>query len=248
MAKLGSILHNFDRLTSTNDAAKEMAAQGAEEGTAVIAREQTAGRGRQGRQWSSPPGTGLYLSIILRPNIAPSRSALIPLAAAVAVAETLALDYGLNPDIKWPNDVLIGERKICGIIVESAIEKKLLQYAILGVGVNLTHESFPDDLRHSATSLLIESGLSIASEEFLAPLFERLDSWYRISISRPEEALGRWEELSSYGRDREVSIISAGEAIKAVTRGLASNGALRVELENGEAREIVSGEITLRAR
>ncbi|MCI0488260.1 MAG: biotin--[acetyl-CoA-carboxylase] ligase [Blastocatellia bacterium] len=246
MAKLGSTLHRFDSLTSTNDFARELAARGTEEGTIVIARRQTAGRGRQGRRWSSPEGSGLYLSVILRPALSPARSSIIALAAGVAVAETLALDYGLTPDIKWPNDVLSGGRKISGILVESAIEKDLLQYAILGIGVNLMQEEFPEEIRDSATSILIESGRRVAPEDFLKPLLERLERWYRACMSRPEEVRARWEELSSYGRGRRVRIMSGDERVEATTRGLHESGALIIELESGEVREIVSGEITLR--
>ena len=247
MAKLGSTLHRFDSLTSTNDLARELAARGTEEGTTVIARRQTAGRGRQGRLWSSPEGSGLYFSVILRPTISPLRSSVIALAAAVAVAETLTLDYGLGSDIKWPNDVLAGGRKICGILVESVIEKDTLQYAVLGIGVNLLQESFPEEIRHSATSLLIESGLRVAPTDFLKPLFERLECWYRACDGRPLEVIARWEELSSYGRGRRVRILSGSEEIEATTRGLTPSGALLIELEDGHLREIVSGEITLRA-
>lgn len=247
MAKLGSILHRFDSLTSTNDLARELAARGAEEGTSVVARRQTSGRGRQGRVWSSPEGSGLYISVILRPTISPLRASVIALAAAVAVAETLALDYGLDSDIKWPNDVLARGRKICGILVESAIERDTLQYAVLGIGVNLLQEEFPEEIRHSATSLLIEIGLRVAPEDFLKPLLERLDGWYRACEGRPREIIARWEELSSYGCGRRVRILSGGESIEATTRGLTPDGALLIELEDGRMREIVSGEITLRA-
>src|SRR6267142_5468761 len=112
--KLGKSLLRFDSVSSTNDVARELALAGASEGLCVIAREQTAGRGRQGRSWSSPPGEGLYMSLILRPEIRAAESAIITLAAAVAVAETLKLDFQVSVDIKWPNDILASGRKICG--------------------------------------------------------------------------------------------------------------------------------------
>src|SRR5882724_13282357 len=130
--KLGRSFLRFDTVSSTNDVARDLAASGQPEGVCVIAREQTAGRGRQGRSWSSPPGEGLYISLILRPQVTASAAAMITLAAAVAVAETLTLDFQAAADIKWPNDVLVKGRKICGILVEAAIEGARLQYAAVG--------------------------------------------------------------------------------------------------------------------
>src|SRR6266851_2317420 len=146
MARFGSTILRFDSVSSTNDVARELAASGKPEGLCVIAREQTAGRGRQGRSWSSPPGEGLYLSVIFRPEISAAESAVTTLAAAVAVAETLKLDFQMPVDIKWPNDVLASGRKVCGILVESAIENGRLQYAVIGIGVNVAQLYFPDEI------------------------------------------------------------------------------------------------------
>ena len=236
----------FDSLPSTNDLAKEMAREGAEEGTVVTALEQTAGRGRMDRTWSSPRGEGLYVSLILRPAVEPRRISVITLAAAVAVAETIALDFGAASDIKWPNDVLVGGRKICGILVESAIEAERLDYVVLGIGVNLAQQEFPGELSASATSLLIETGRIVSCDEFLMPLLGRIDNWCRAAVSAPELVLSRWEELSSSARACRVRIITGEGEIEAVTRGLASNGALVIETTTGERREILSGEVTLR--
>jgi BirA family transcriptional regulator, biotin operon repressor / biotin---[acetyl-CoA-carboxylase] ligase len=246
MKRLGSTLLRFDSLGSTNDYARELAASGAEEGVAVLAYEQTAGRGRQGRQWSSPAGEGLYLSVILRPQISPADSAVITLAAAVAVAETLSLDFKTEVDIKWPNDVLASGKKICGILVESAIEAEVIQHAVVGIGVNLAQEEFPEEIRDSATSLLIESGQRVLPDDFAPPLLARLDHWYRVATAAPARVISRWEGLSSYADGCAVRIESHNEVIEGVTRGLAPSGAIIIELEGGERREIVSGEIKLR--
>jgi BirA family biotin operon repressor/biotin-[acetyl-CoA-carboxylase] ligase len=224
-----------------------MAASGAEEGVAIIAYEQTAGRGRQGRSWSSPPGEGLYLSVILRPELAPGRAAIITLAAAVAVAETLALDFNIPADIKWPNDVLASGKKICGILVESAIEGGEIAHAVIGIGVNLGQREFPEEIKNTATSMLLESNRRVMPDQFAGPLLERLDAWYRAAVQSPSEVLARWEQLSSYARGREVRVFSGGVTIEGVTRGITGAGALVLELGNGERREIVSGEVSLRA-
>jgi BirA family transcriptional regulator, biotin operon repressor / biotin---[acetyl-CoA-carboxylase] ligase len=247
MAEFGATILRFDSVSSTNDVARELAASGAPEGLCVIAREQTAGRGRQRRLWSSPPGEGLYLSLVLRPQIKAADSAIVTLAAAIGVAETLNLDFEVPADIKWPNDVLVSGRKICGILVESAIQNDQLQYAVMGIGVNIAQGSFPDDIGISATSLLLETRRRIEPEDFARPMFERLERWYRIVITHPDQVIERWEQLSSYARGRRVGVESPEGAIEGITRGLASRGALILEMDNGEIREVVSGEVTLRA-
>jgi BirA family transcriptional regulator, biotin operon repressor / biotin---[acetyl-CoA-carboxylase] ligase len=247
MTKLGSSVLRFESISSTNDVAREFAASGADEGLCIVARQQTAGRGRQGRSWSSPPGEGLYLSVILRPEIEAGDFAVMTLAAAVAVAETLSLDFNVTADIKWPNDVLVSGRKICGILIETAIENARLQHAVIGIGVNIAQKYFPDDVGMNATSLLLETGTAIAPEAFMTPLLERLDHWYNITVARPDRLLARWEELSSYAHGREVRVLSSDGVIEGITRGLTPAGALIIELPNGERREVVSGEVSVRA-
>jgi BirA family transcriptional regulator, biotin operon repressor / biotin---[acetyl-CoA-carboxylase] ligase len=246
MSRLGSTLLEYDSLPSTNDLAREMAVAGACEGTAILAREQTKGRGRQGRSWSSPAGEGLYFSVVIRPEIKPAQSPVITLAAAVAVAETLSVDFDVAADIKWPNDVQARGRKICGILVEAAIEGQILQYAVIGIGVNVAQREFSAELKQSATSLFLETGRAIAPDEFLKPLLDRLDYWYQRAVLHPEEIIARWEELSTYALGCRVRIETAGDAFEGVTEGLARNGALKVRLEDGAVREVLSGEVRLR--
>lgn len=246
MPKLGSTVLRFDIVASTNDVARELAASGAEEGLCVEAREQTAGRGRQGRSWTSSPDQGLYLSVILRPEIAPADSPVLTLAAAVAVAETLRLDFEVSADIKWPNDVMASGRKICGILVESAIEDSRIQYAVMGIGVNIGQGAFEGDIANLATSLSMEGGRSVPPEEFAKPLLNRLDHWYTIATTQPSRVIARWQELSSYAHDCPVRVDSSEGVIEGITRGLTPSGALIIETAR-ETREIVSGEVSLRA-
>ena len=237
----------LDSVSSTNDVARDLASSGAIEGLCVIAREQTAGRGRQSRSWSSPPGEGLYLSLILRPSVTASDSGIITLAAAVAVAETLRLDFEIAADIKWPNDVLVAGRKICGILVEAAIEGDRLQYAVMGIGVNLAQRSFPEEISNDATSVRMETGRAVEPEDFMQLLFPRLGHWYLVATSDAACVRDRWEELSSSGRDCRVSVESSDGLVEGVTRGLTAGGALIVELATGERREIVAGDVRVRA-
>jgi BirA family biotin operon repressor/biotin-[acetyl-CoA-carboxylase] ligase len=218
-----------------------MAVSGAEEGVAILAREQTAGRGSKGRSWASPAGQGLYLSVILRPALTPPESTVLTLASAIAVAETLRCEFNVTPDIKWPNDVLISGRKVCGILVESATERGQLQYAIVGIGVNVSQNDFGPELA-GATSLLIENSRRAAPEDVLSPLLDHLDRWYRVSISSTQEILAKYQELSSYARDCRVRVIGNAKEFEGITRGLTETGALLVE-HDGRLRTVVSGEI-----
>ncbi len=246
MNRLGSTVLRFESLPSTNDLAREMAQSGEGEGIAVLAVQQTEGRGRHGRSWSSPPGEGLYVSLVLRPDIKPADSPVITLAAAVAVAETLEQDYQVPSDIKWPNDVLARGRKICGILVESAIEANKLLYAIMGIGVNLGQREFPEEIKATATSLLIESGQLVTPEDFLNLSLERLEYWYRQATAQPSEVIARWEAMSSYAHNCTVRVEGSDSVIEGTTRGLTAKGALVIEMAGGERREIVSGEVKLR--
>ena len=245
--RLGKSFLRFDSVSSTNDVARELALAGASEGLCVIAREQTAGRGRQGRSWSSPPGEGLYMSLILRPQVTASAAAMITLAAAVAVAETLRLDFQAAGDIKWPNDVLVRGRKICGILVEAATEGDRLQYAVVGIGVNIAQRFFPEQIIEGATSLFLETGRAITPEDFAAVMLPRLDHWCGASMPQTDAVIARWGELSSSAHDCPVRVESLDGSVEGVTRGLTATGALIVELANGERREIVSGEVKVRA-
>jgi len=223
-----------------------MAIAGQPEGTGVCALQQTAGRGRQGRSWSSPPGEGLYLSVILRPRVLNPVVQLIPLAAALAVARTLDDIYGAKPDIKWPNDIIVGGRKACGILVESSTESGRIDFAILGIGINLGQEEFPEDIRSTATSMLKETGLLIAPDDLLSPLLERLAEWYGLLTTDPAGIIEAWERSSSYARDCRVTINTTDETFEGITSGLSPTGALIIELPGGNRREILSGEVRLR--
>jgi len=248
MAKLGVTILRHDCVTSTNDLARDLAAAGAPEGVVVTAREQTAGRGRQGRTWESGPDEGLYLSVILRPRMRAIDAPILTLGAAVAVAETLKYDFSLTPDIKWPNDLMVGGKKICGILAESATEAgDHIQYFVLGIGVNIRQQEFPDAIAGAATSLRLECGDLVSPEGFLEPLLGRLEHWYRQTMNSPVTAITRWEQLSTYARDCQVRVLTPEGCCHAVTRGLAPGGALVIELDSGEIREIRSGEVSLRS-
>ncbi len=236
------IIHHFNSIDSTNDYLKEMVNE--PEFTCVVAREQTAGRGRRDRSWHSTPGDGLYLSVLLRPESAASKISLLSLMAGVVVAETLIQREVAGVDIKWPNDVLINERKVCGILVESASAGQNSLRVILGIGVNLNHRSFPFELSRTATSLAIENGESVDIDQFRDQLLERLGTWYEM-WNRGEERsiINRWQELSSYARGKKVIVTLDSDQIAGETAGLTGTGALRVITGNGELKTILGGEV-----
>src|ERR1044071_10154085 len=169
----------FESLPSTNTELARMASAGAEEGLAIVADEQPAGRGRLQRAWSSPKGAGLYFSILLRPQIPVDQWPLITFAAALAVGDALHEAAGVQTDIKWPNDLLSGERKICGILAE-AIDTPDGRAVIVGIGINLTQDAFPPELIDVATSVAEASGRPVDLDQILTALLDALSRWYSV--------------------------------------------------------------------
>lgn len=234
-------IHHFDKLGSTNDFLKTLAAE--PEFTCVVASEQTAGRGRRDRQWHSSPGDGLYLSVLLLPMTS-RRISLLSLMTSVAVAETLIERNIGGVDIKWPNDVLVNERKLCGILVESVGTGASAPRIIAGIGVNLNHQSFPDELSSTATSLKIETGQTTVVDEFRDQLLKKLAEWYvRWQGGEERLILDRWQQLSSYGRGLQVTIALDDEVLSGETAGLTDDGALILRLPDGNLRTILSGDV-----
>ena len=247
MSRIGSSVLRFDSVTSTNDLARELACKPGNEGTVIVAREQTAGKGRQGHSWFSPADDGLYFSVILGASLRPSSLPFISLAAAVAVAEALASEYSLKPDIKWPNDVLLGGRKVSGILLESATEADRVQYAVLGIGINLAGSSrLPAEIQVTSTTLLAESGGPIRPDQLLQTVIEKLDYWCGRAGTDHDAVARRWQELSTYANGCSVRITSANSTLEGVTRGLAPGGALRVQAADGTIHEVASGDVSLR--
>jgi BirA family biotin operon repressor/biotin-[acetyl-CoA-carboxylase] ligase len=209
-----------------------------------VAREQTAGRGRRQRAWVSPKDAGLYFSVVLRPRTDAREWPLITLAAAVAVGDSLKESCALDTDIKWPNDLLASGRKLCGILAETS-EGTAGRAVVLGVGVNLTNYAFPPEILDTATSVEEQTGLAPDPERLLASLTRNLARLYE-ELHTPGGAssiLARWEARSSYAHGRRVRVTLAPETLEGITRGLADDGALRVETADGALRLIRAGEV-----
>ena len=239
------LIVRFDSLPSTNTEAARQAASGAAEGLCVVAREQTAGRGRRERAWASPRDAGLYLSVVLRPRMEARAWPLLTLAAALAVSDALAEVCGLGTDIKWPNDVLAGGRKLCGILAETA-EGARGRACVLGIGVNLSNGAFPPDLKETATSVEEQAGAAPDVELLLASLMRALARRYQ-TLQEPggnAQTVADWEARSSYARGRRVGVRLTGETFQGTTRGLEPDGALRVETDEGALRIVRAGDVT----
>lgn len=236
----------FDTIGSTNTEAANQARQGADEGLCVIARQQTAGRGRHGRTWVSPPDSGLYFSIVLRPKLAPKELSLITLMTGVAVYDTLK-ELGLKPDIKWVNDILVNEKKICGILAE-AVETPAGNAVIVGIGINITNKNFPNEVAEFATSIMSEPGAiatGFRTDQLETSLTSFINYWYEIlkTESGPKEIIKNWRTRSSYFSGKSVRVTLPGETMEGTTDGLEPNGALRVKLANGSIRVVQAGDV-----
>jgi BirA family biotin operon repressor/biotin-[acetyl-CoA-carboxylase] ligase len=245
MPRLTPTILRFDSLPSTNTEAARQAALGAPEGLCIVAREQTAGRGRRERVWVSPKDAGLYLSVVLRPALEARLWPLITLAAALAVRDALLEACGLEADIKWPNDLLAGGRKLCGILAETA-EGARARAVVLGVGVNLRRGSFPPELSDTATSVEEQTGRAPDAERLLETLMRAFARRYETLHTHDgaEETLRDWQRHSTYAHGRRVRVALAEETFEGTTRGLDPDGALRVETDTGETKTVTAGDVT----
>jgi BirA family biotin operon repressor/biotin-[acetyl-CoA-carboxylase] ligase len=244
--RLTPTILRFDSLPSTNTEAARQAAHGAPEGLCVVAREQTAGRGRRERSWVSPKDAGLYLSVVLRPSLEARHWPLITLAAALAVRGALDEACGLAADIKWPNDLLAGGRKLCGILAETAEGAVRGRAVVLGIGVNLRRGSFPPEISDTATSVEEQTGRAPDAEQLLEALTRALAARYETlhADGGAAEILREWERHSTYAHGRRVRVALAGETFEGTTRGLDADGALRVETDEGITRTVRAGDVT----
>lgn len=232
---------------STNADAFLLAEQGAEEGTVLLAERQLAGKGRLGRRWESPAGVNLYCSVVLRPELPPYEAPQLTFLSAVAVARAIKITTGLQPAIKWPNDLLINGRKVAGLLNEMNAETDRVGFVILGIGVNLNMraDQFPPDLRTPATSLLLESGAPVSRQLFVVQLLRELDQEYR---RFQQEGFGPVREewaryCNAFGHEVQVEV--GGTTLQGPFMGVDHDGALLMKLSDGRVERILSGDVTV---
>jgi BirA family biotin operon repressor/biotin-[acetyl-CoA-carboxylase] ligase len=237
------IVHYF-RTDSTNNAALALAAKGAAHGTVVLAEEQTAGRGRFGRGWFSEKSSGIYVSIVLRPPLAPAAAPMMTLMAAVAAHQALSTTTGLAVDIRWPNDLLVNGKKVCGILTEMNAEVDRLHAVVIGIGINVNHQEMPGELKDIATSLSIEGRKNYSRTHLLVTLLKELERKYHLLLDEGGAAIARqWTAASTFAQGKQVRVRLKAEEFLATTAGLEPSGALRIRREDGREEVMVSGEI-----
>jgi len=235
---------------STNDLAKELAGYGAVEGTVVVAEKQTAGRGRLSRGWVSPKG-GLWFSVVLRPELKPAEAVGLVFMAGLAVAEVLHELYAVKAETKWPNDVLVKGRKVCGILTEMNTTGEKVNYVTVGIGVNANFDvekAFPEELRANATSLENELGRKVRLEELFKALLEKLENIYELFLKEGfAPVLGKWKKYAGF-LGCQVEVTSETEKLVGLALDVANDGALVVRLEDGTVKRVFVGNATLRSR
>lgn len=231
--------------TSTNTLAMEMAQQNAPTGTVVLAETQTGGKGRLGRRWISPRGN-LFLSVILRPDVPTHKAPIVTLMGAIAVASALRKATGVPAGIKWPNDVLVHGKKICGLLTELSAEPDRIRYVVLGIGVNVNLDltSLPDEVRLLATSVVEASGAPVDRTQLIAEVLAQLDRWYSRFLSDQYGVLAAWRELN-VTLGRRVVVSAPGGQFQGAAQDIDNEGRLVVLLDDGTSRAVAAGDVTI---
>lgn len=253
-SSLKSLLHNkiigknlivLDSVNSTNDYLKKLGNEGCENGTVVAAREQTKGKGRLGRTWQSKKDDGIAFSVLLRPNVAPSEVSAITPLAGLAVCKAIREYTKLDCVIKWPNDIIIGRKKLVGILTEMSAEFDAVEYVITGIGINVDHTSFPEEIAFKATSLLLETGRHIDKNEFLACVLEHLENEFvKNNLELTPTALSEYTDLcATVGRS--VTFQRGTRRISGMAVGVSEHGELKVMMSDGTISLVNSGEVTV---
>lgn len=243
---IGRKVYSFKEVGSTNIIAKKIAKEGAEEGTLVISKIQTKGRGRFGRPWISTEG-GLWFSIILKPQVNKDIISVLPLLAAVAVARAISSLTLLKANLRWPNDVLINKKKVAGILLESDSEKGRIGFVILGIGINVNQrrEDFPEELREKATSIFEEIGRKVEIEHLLREVVKELEKAYLSFLKEGTSSIIKGWKRMDICLGKRIKVVTSEGGFKAKALDVDEGGALIVGLSNGHTRSILSGEVSL---
>ena len=254
-AEIKSLLHTewagqelfcFDEIDSTNTKAKELAEQGYPSGTLVVADRQIAGRGRRGRSWDSPAGIGIFMTLLLKPDINPNNASMLTLVTALATAQAISDITGAEAKIKWPNDIVINGKKVCGILTEMSAQFDYINHIVIGIGINVHNESFPEEIRETASSLLLESGKRIHRADLIARFLERFEAGYAIFL-QTEDLEGLMKDYNALlvNIQKQVRILDPKEPFEGKAIGITKRGELIVD--TWESRKLVSsGEVSVR--
>jgi BirA family biotin operon repressor/biotin-[acetyl-CoA-carboxylase] ligase len=243
---IGSEVLVFEETASTNDVVEHLAKSGAREGLVVFAESQTRGRGRRGRAWASPRGKGLWFSVLLRPTLPPSAASRITVAASVAVARAIREVGRVDARIKWPNDVIIDDKKLAGILTELRVEADEVLMAILGIGidVNCEQDDFPNDLARIATSLKLETGSTQDRVALAARVLATFDECYQLALTDFEAVADEWAKLCTT-LGRQIVVTMGQRRIEGFAQALDSDGALLVRCDSGQMERILGGDLVV---
>lgn len=244
----GRTYYFFPETGSTNLDAKRLAEEGAPHGTLVAAGVQTAGRGRRGRTWeSSDCGEAIYMTLLIKPDFSPGHASRVTLLMALAVASALEEICGENFRIKWPNDVILNGRKICGILTEMSAEPDSIQHIVIGTGINVNQKEFPDEIGKTATSILRETGRKTARAQIIARVMFFFERYYERFLGTYDLSGVREDyEKRLANKDREVRVLDPAGAYDGVARGITNGGELIVERADGRREEVYAGEVSVR--
>ena len=245
VSNIGKKLVTLKTVDSTNEEAKRLAREGAQHGLIVAADRQTSGKGRFSRKWCSGPDGGLYFSVLLKPDLPPSDIASITLSAGYAVCLAVREFTGLDANIKWPNDIILGNKKLCGILTEMAAQSDRIDYVIIGIGINVNNSVFPEEIANKAVSLRIASGHTIDRSEFFACVINKLDRVigdFLISLSIDD--IAHFKSICAT-MNRTVTIVRSGQEITGTACDVSPTGELIVRLDSGKEITVNSGEVTV---
>lgn len=244
---MGQTIYFYEETDTTNNRARELALEGASEGTLVVAEKQTAGRGRRGKVWESPLGTGIWMSLVLRPQIMPAEASVLTLLCGLATAEAIEAETGLSAGIKWPNDILINGKKAVGILTEMDCEMSEVHFVIPGIGINVNTASFPPEIAEIATSLYLECGKTVSRRRLVHKVLERLEEHY--------ETFLRTGSFAAMLEDYRKLCITLGKEVHVLGRepffaealDITPEGELLVRrADNGKEEVVFSGEVSIR--
>ncbi len=244
---IGHPFFHMEEVDSTNEAAKRFANQGVESGALIVAEKQTAGKGRRGRSWSNTAGESLQMSLLLRPELTPKEASGLTLAAALAVSRAVeSLPGSLRPQIKWPNDVIVGTKKICGILVELLLDSDQSS-VIIGIGVNVNNSVFPGELREKATSLKLATGGQIDRESLMEKIWQEFEAIYeQYLLTKDMSGLKADYEQRLVNIGRQVCVSYGNESLEGVAEGIDVEGHLLLRAKDGGLRHIEAGEVSVR--
>jgi BirA family biotin operon repressor/biotin-[acetyl-CoA-carboxylase] ligase len=240
----GKHIYHFFKTDSTNRVALELGHAGEPEGTVVLAEEQTAGKGRAGRAWQSERAAGIYVTLLLRPRLAPVQAPLLTMMAGLSARTAIEAQTRLAADLKWPNDLILGGKKVGGILTEMHAEPSQVRFVIVGIGLNVNQEKFPGELGTTASSLRIETGKQVSRLELLVTLLREFENDYnRFLREGPAGVTEKFETVSSYARGKRVRVTNGSASFAGTTAGLGPEGLLLVKRDDGQVVTVISGDV-----